>query len=153
MFDVIVLIGLQASGKSSFYRARFAATHRLVSKDAFPSARNKARRQEREIAEALAAGSSVVVDNTNPTLEERAVIIAQARVLGARTVAYYFESIVADCLARNAVRDGRARVPDVGILATAKRLVRPTREEGFDERWYVRCDDDGGSIVLPWEGP
>ncbi|MGI5229888.1 hypothetical protein [Actinoallomurus sp. CA-142502] len=36
------------------------------------------------------------------------------------------------CLDRNAARTGRARVPLVGVLATAKRLVAPTVEEGFD---------------------
>jgi predicted kinase len=153
MPDVVVLIGLQASGKSSFYRARFAATHRLVSKDTFPSARNKTKRQAREIAETLAGGTSVVVDNTNPTLEERAAIVAQARLLGARPVAYYFESIVADCLVRNALREGKSRVPDVGILATAKRLARPRLDEGFDELWYVRFGVDGARLVLPWEEP
>lgn len=31
--ELIIFVGLQASGKSSFYRARFAANHEHVSKD------------------------------------------------------------------------------------------------------------------------
>jgi len=31
--ELVIFIGLQATGKSTFYRARFAATHVLVSKD------------------------------------------------------------------------------------------------------------------------
>ncbi|HZG92954.1 MAG TPA: hypothetical protein VEZ42_22310 [Pseudonocardia sp.] len=42
------------------------------------------------------------------------------------------------CLERNAGRDGRARVPLVGVLATAKRLVAPTTAEGFDRVDTVR---------------
>ena len=43
--ELVLFVGLQASGKSSFYRARFAGTHDLVSKDRFPNNRNPARRQ------------------------------------------------------------------------------------------------------------
>ena len=45
-----------------------------------------------------------------------------------------------ECLARNARREGKARVPDVAIFATAKMLVPPSREEGFDELYRVRPD-------------
>ncbi|MGX9229798.1 AAA family ATPase [Streptomyces albus] len=55
-----VLVGLQASGKSTFYRRHLAHDHVLVSKDRFPrSARHKQRRQLRLLGEALAAGRSV----------------------------------------------------------------------------------------------
>ena len=37
--DLVILMGLQGAGKSSFYRAHFAATHTLVSKDRFPNNR------------------------------------------------------------------------------------------------------------------
>ena len=35
--ELIVFVGLQASGKSTFFRERFAATHDLVSKVVPPS--------------------------------------------------------------------------------------------------------------------
>src|ERR1700722_8909084 len=95
--ELVLFVGLQGAGKSSFYRARFAGTHDLVSKDRFPINRNPARRQRQLIEATLAAGRSVVVDNTNPTVEERADLIALARPFGATVVGYYFESRVADC--------------------------------------------------------
>lgn len=137
MLEVVVLVGLQASGKSTFARDRFAASHAIVSKDAFPSARNKARRQAREIDAALSSSRSVVVDNTNPRIEDRAPVVAAARAAGARAIAYVLEATLDECLERNAKREGRARVPDVGLRATAKSLARPTRAEGFDEVWTV----------------
>jgi predicted kinase len=149
--EVIVFVGLQASGKSSFYRQRFAASHVLVSKDLFPSARNKEARQWREIALALASGRDVVVDNTNASSAERALVMAQARASGARVVGYYFASKVADCLRRNALRKGDARVPDVGLLGTAKRLERPAPAEGFAELWFVQLDEEKGFTVEPWK--
>ena len=43
--ELIILVGLQAAGKSSFYRARFADTHALVSKDLLGNARGRQGRQ------------------------------------------------------------------------------------------------------------
>jgi hypothetical protein len=44
------------------------------------------------------------------------------------------------CLARNDEREGRARVPLAGVLATRTRLVPPTTAEGFDRVDIVRGD-------------
>jgi predicted kinase len=148
--ELIILIGLPASGKSTFHRDRFGATHVLVSKDLFPrSARRPGRRQERLIEEALTAGRSVVVDNTNPTLGDRADLIGRAHAHGARVTGYWFETDVPDCLARNARREGRAKVPVVAIYAARKRLVIPSAAEGFDALYRVRLDTPNGFVVTP----
>ena len=44
---------------------------------------------------------------------------------------------------RNAAREGSAKVPDVGLYATAKRLVVPTEAEGFDRAEIVRWSGCG----------
>lgn len=75
----------------------------------------------------------MVVDNTNPTAEDRELLIKIGREFETRIVGYSFESGVGECLARNARREGKARVPDVAMYATAKKLVFPSRAEGFDE--------------------
>ena len=136
--EVIVLIGLQASGKTTFRMRRFDATHVVVSKDLLRNNRRPARRQAFLIQEALSSGRSVVVDNTNPRLADRLAIIDQARLHGARVIGYYFPATVEESLQRNAGRSGRALVPVVGIYATAKVLVPPVREEGFDELYSVQ---------------
>ncbi|HWZ20062.1 MAG TPA: hypothetical protein VNW73_14780 [Ktedonobacteraceae bacterium] len=44
--DMIILMGLQASGKSTFYRTYFAATHEHVSKDLLLKSKNKNKDQK-----------------------------------------------------------------------------------------------------------
>jgi predicted kinase len=98
---LVIFIGLQASGKSTFFRNYLAATHILVSKDLMRNNRNRARRQAQLVEAALQAEHSVVVDNTNPTVEDRASLIELGNQYGVRIVGYYFESNLKDCLERN----------------------------------------------------
>ena len=138
--ELVIFVGLQASGKSTFFRQRFAATHEHVSKDLFRNNRNRNRRQRELVVAALRSGLPVVVDNTNPTVEDRRPLVELGREFGARVVGYHFESGVRGCLERNALREGKAWVPDVAIFATTTRLAPPSRAEGFDELYHVRID-------------
>ena len=97
-------------------------------------------RQEPLIEAALKAGKSVVVDNTNPSVAVRAPLIALGRRHGARIVAYFFETEVKTLLARNSKRQGKARVPNVAIFVTKKKLAPPSYDEGFDEIHVIKTD-------------
>lgn len=148
--ELVILMGLQAAGKSSFYRARFAATHVHVSKDNFRNNSNPARMQQRLVAEALQNGRSIVVDNTNTARSERASLIEQGRAAGARVTGYYLASPLSGCMERNGRREGKARVPNIALFATAKRLEPPTYNEGYDELFYVSLTEGGTFAVSPW---
>ena len=137
--EVVILVGLPGSGKTSFFQSRFAATHAHVSKDLLPSARDKGARQIGLVEAALRAGRPVVVDNTNPRVVDRAPLVAAARRNGARVVVYFLDTTRGECLRRNRRREGRARVPDVAVHVAASRLQPPSREEGFDELFTVRA--------------
>ena len=130
--ELVIFVGIQAAGKTTYYREHLAATHVHVSKDLI-KASNRDAKQMQMIEAGLKEGKSVVVDNTNPTPDVRAPLIALGHRLGARVVACWFEAIVKDAVARNRAREGKARVPDVAIYVTARKLVPPTIEEGFDE--------------------
>jgi predicted kinase len=146
--ELAVLVGLQGSGKTTFYRERLAATHAHVSKDHFRSNPRPARRQRHLIAEAFAAGRSVAVDNTNPTAADRAELAALGRAAGAAVVCYFFPPDVDASLRRNAAREGKARVPDHAVRITAARLEPPTPAEGFDRVFAVRLVDGVGFEVF-----
>lgn len=151
--QLIIFIGLQASGKSTFFRTHFADTHEHISKDLMRNNKNRTLRQMQLMEAAFQAGRSVVVDNTNPTIEERAALIHQGQAYNAQIIGYYFASKVSDCLKRNQQRSGKARVPNVGIYATAKNLVRPSYEEGFHELFYVQIAANGAFEICEWTQP
>jgi len=149
----VIFVGLPASGKTTFYQRRFAATHQHISKDLWPKTSNKDRRQAELMRLALSQGQSVVIDNTNPALADRAPVIALARQFGARVIGYYFTATTREAVGRNRGREGQARVPDVAIFTRAKRMAKPLLEEGFDELYAVSIDPSGDFSVQPMTVP
>jgi predicted kinase len=138
--EAVIFIGLQATGKSSFYKERFFATHVRISLDLL-----RTRYREKVLLDAcLATRQPLVIDNTNPTREERARFITAAREAGFAVHGYYFSSRAEECLERNRRRG--AAIPDLGILSTAKRLERPSLAEGFDTLSYVRLGESGFAV-------
>jgi predicted kinase len=150
--ELVILIGLPGAGKSTFARQRFATSHVSISLDDLRRSRQPLRRQNELLREALRAGSPVVVDNTNVGVKERAELIATARAHGARVKVYLFTATSRECIARNLRREGVARVPNVAILAAARRLVRPAFDEGFDELYLVETRPDHSFEVTPDDG-
>ena len=132
------MVGLQGSGKSTWVAEHLAGSHAVVSKDHWPRARRREARQQRVVAGLLATGASVVVDNTNPSAAERAALVTAARTAGVPVRAVWLDTPPGLSEQRNAARKGRARVPQVGLLATRARFEPPTTAEGFDRVDVVR---------------
>ena len=146
MAEAVLLIGLQGAGKSTFCRERLFETHIRINLDML-----KTRHREQSLFKAcLAAQQSLVVDNTNASRDERASFLVPARDAGFRTIGYYFQSRVEDCVRRNDQRALPQRVPLRGILGTSARLARPVLEEGFEQLFYVWIDDGGRFVVEDW---
>src|SRR4051794_28227971 len=85
--EAVVLCGVQGSGKTTLYRDRFLATHVRVSMDLL---RTRAR-ETAFLALCLDTRQPFVVDNTNPTVAERARYIGLARAAGFSVVGYFVE--------------------------------------------------------------
>ncbi len=139
----ILLIGIQASGKSTFAARRFAETHVILNLDTL---RTRAR-EARFFQDCLERRASFVVDNTNVSRAERARYLPPARGAGYRAIGYVFEAAIGPALERNARRE--RMVPPQAIRATRNRLEWPSLEEGFDELHFVRI---AGSdfLIEPW---
>jgi predicted kinase len=144
--EAVILVGLQAAGKSTFYRERFFNTHIRINLDML-----KTRHREHLLLHAcIEMQQSFVIDNTNPTIQARAVYIGAARAAGFRVVGYYFPADVAECQQRNAARIGKARVPPQAISATRNQLQVPVYDEGFDMLYTVQIDPQEEFVVREW---
>ena len=72
--QAIIFIGIQGTGKSTFYREYFLDTHIRINLDML-----KTRYREKIIFQAcLESKQKLVVDNTNPTVEDRKKYIISA---------------------------------------------------------------------------
>lgn len=141
--EAVIFVGLQASGKSSFYKDRFFSTHVRISLDLLKT-RN---RERRLMAACLETQQPFVIDNTNPSRAERTKYIEASKTAKYSVIGYYFRSRVQDSLQRNKMRI--APVPTAGILSTAKKLELPSLDEGFDNLKYVRLTESG-FVVEEW---
>ncbi|MDE6983782.1 MAG: AAA family ATPase [Lachnospiraceae bacterium] len=147
MPTMAVMTGIQASGKSTFCRA-YLSEYVRINLDTLHT-RNK---ENSAMEEAFCAGKNMVIDNTNPTAEERRKYILKAKEHGYKVVGYFMQSRVQECIARNELREGKAKVPAKAIAATSHKLELPSCEEGFDELYFV-CMTDAGMAVEKWKTP
>lgn len=136
--EAVIFVGVQGSGKTSFYLDRFFQTHVRISLDML-----RTRYRERVLLTAcLESKQPFVIDNTNPLPEDRARYVGPARAAGFRVVAYFFETSLRDAIRRNNQRRGKKRIPIPAIAGTFRKLQAPTAAEGFDELYTVDISTD-----------
>jgi predicted kinase len=141
--EAVIFAGVQGSGKTTFYRERFADTHVRISLDML-----RTRRREQLLLEACLQGEQpFVIDNTNPLTTDRAKYIEPARAAGFRVVAYYFETSLTDAIRRNNHRTGKKKIPLPGVASTFRKMQRPKFAEGFDEIYVVTISAEGAFAV------
>ncbi len=140
--EAVIFCGIQATGKTTFFKEKFFKTHMRISLDQL-NTRNK---ELKFIETCMLTFQPFVVDNTNPSQKERAKYIAIAKANKFKVVGYYFQSKLVDVLERNSQRFGKERIPEIGIKGTYKRLSLPSIDEGFDELYYVTVEDNTFSV-------
>jgi predicted kinase len=144
--EAVVFCGIQASGKTTFYRERFFDTHVRISLDML-----RTRNRERLLLAACLQGKQpFVVDNTNATAVERARYVEPSLAAGFGVVCYFFDTDARAAYERNRRRPGRAAIPPAGVFGTKKRLQLPTLGEGFQRVDRVELIEGGGFRVTQW---
>jgi len=125
--EIIVLVGIPGSGKSTFVQ-KFFPNYRRINLDTLHSRK----REDEEIAKSLIDGQGIIIDNTNSTKKSRAKYINAAKASGIPIRAIYLKCPVDVALKRNASREGRGKVPVSALRFYNKLLQPPSVEEGFD---------------------
>jgi len=138
----VILCGIQGAGKSTFFYYFLSGGYARVNLDTLRT-RGK---EQRLLDELIAARRSLAVDNTNPTKADRLRYIPSLKAAGYRIIGCYFEPDKTFSLAHNAIREGRDRVPDIAIHATAAKLEPLEYGEGFDEIYSIINDGENFSI-------
>lgn len=136
MKTVAILIGIQGSGKSEFYKRFLSANYAHINLDTLHT-RNK---ENIEIEKQISLGNNMAVDNTNVTVAEREKYITIAKEHGYKVVGYFLESKLKECIARNNNRLGKEKIPSMAIAATSNKMQIPDYNEGFDELFFVKND-------------
>lgn len=139
-----ILIGIQASGKSTFAKQELSDCA-YISLDRLHTRNNEWKALEKAFSRDLYCA----IDNTNSTVAERKKYIDFAKENDYKIVGFYFRSSVAECIDRNEKRTGKEHIPIKAILATAKRLEQPSYAEGFDELYYVKIENNK-FVVNEW---
>lgn len=143
--EAVIFVGLQASGKSTYYKDNFFNTHLRISNDLL-----KTKNRERLLLNFCKETSmSFVIDNTNYSKAVRRGYVEFCKTIGCTIKCYYFKTDLQKSLLWNGRRTGIAKIPEVGILSTHKKLEIPDIHEGFDVLYYVDFVD-GAFIAREW---
>lgn len=141
MNTMVIMIGLQASGKSTFCQTHLS-DHKHISLDELKT-RN---REKNAVLSCIEKQEDFVIDNTNPSIMDRQRYIEMTRGTDYKVIGYYMRSVIAECIPRNEQRTGSARIPRTAIASTSKKIELPSYEEGFSELYYVVITENGFSI-------
>ena len=140
--ELIILVGCQASGKSSFYREHLATKgYTQVSQDLLRS-------KEKCLSltdQLLKAGKSVVIDNTNPDTTSRSGYIQIAKKSSVPVRVFWLQTDREHCRHNNMFRrltdysKSHGGVDDRVINIYMNKFEEPNLEEGIEEIVEVNC--------------
>ncbi|KAK3591259.1 hypothetical protein CHS0354_010624 [Potamilus streckersoni] len=133
--EVIILVGPPASGKSTF-RKRHLEPHGYVAinRDTLGTMSKCIKAAK----DALSKGSSVVVDNTNPSADARSAFVKLGEEMGVACRCFWMATPIELAKHLNLVRQNQTngevrRIPDVAYNVYKKNYQEPSKSEGFSE--------------------
>jgi len=133
--ELIIFVGPPGGGKSTFYKS-YLSDYVHVNNDTLKTKQKCIKTAE----EAMTAGKSVVIDNTNPDADTRKTYIELAKKHNYPSRCFLFD-VTKDMAfhlnelrkANNQRKHSSNSVADVIIHTWFKRLQKPTKAEGFTE--------------------
>ncbi|MDH3490267.1 MAG: ATP-binding protein [Nitrosopumilus sp.] len=123
--DYVLMIGVALSGKTTYVKANF--DHEEIRLYYFDNNRKK---EMNYIEQCLKQGKSIVVDDTNLTLDIRKMHIDMAKKYNAKMIGIFMNTSIGLLHQRRMRRN--EQFPLVAINRQLKDLETPTKDEGFD---------------------
>ncbi len=141
---IIIMMGIQGSGKSTFCAKNFPEYTR-INLDTL-----RTRKKEKDaLWLAINRKENIIIDNTNPTASDRKKYIEAGKASQYRIIGYFMQSRLQECIEQNDSRQGKEKIPSIAIACTSNKLEMPGYEEGFDELYFVKITD-AGFFVSKW---
>lgn len=130
--EVVIFVGLPSCGKSMYYKHNFEPNGYVhVNRDTCGTMK----KCQKICRESLESGKSVVIDNTNVTVEHREQFITIAMSLGipCRCVVFRTDArLVQHLKTYRRMMTGKS-IPTVTYHTMTKKYVKPTLDEGFTD--------------------
>lgn len=160
MARLIILSGIPGTGKSTFAKNRLIQYSNYISRDEirfnllragedyFAHERQVWTEYVARIADLLNEGKDVIADSTNLSKKSRKKLLNDLDLFVNKDFTieiYSFKVPIEVALARNAQREGRARVPDDALRKMEKSFIFPSYEE--DNRIQVIFEVDENERV------
>lgn len=126
--EVIVLIGLPGSGKTTWAKYHYSS-YVILNGDVLKTSKNVIK----ALRESLQGNRNVVVDATNVTKERRKDIISEASKFNAIIYGVIFTASKDICMVRAKTREesGGPHIPRIAFNKLASSYVEPALDEGF----------------------
>jgi len=147
--EIILLVGSPASGKSSFAKESFVSKGYVwINRDTLKT-KEKCMKATKE---ALDKGKSVIVDNTNPTKENRSFYINEAQKRSLPIHCYHLVTAKSICRHLNMFRENitggaHAHVPKIAFAVYNKNFEPITEEEGFNSITQVKFSVEDNLLI------
>lgn len=145
MPDLIMLVGIPASGKSSYARQNYK-DYKIYSSDElreklFNDVNDQVHNNElfryihKNIIKDLRDGNNVVYDATNIYSKNRRKFLSKLSDIDCSKICVVFNVDVDKCKLRNSTRE--RKVPEEVIDKMYNKIETPSIDEGFDKIYYV----------------
>ncbi len=139
MKQAVILIGIPASGKSTFCKEKLFKTHIRVSLDVLSNnpPLTKRIKEDKIMKACIESKQSFVIDNTNLSQYEREKYFKAVKGTRFKVFGYYFSSSLKNAIQRNKKRRGKEKVPANIIEGFFKNRDIPNKKEKFDYLFKV----------------
>jgi len=147
--EIILLVGSPASGKSSFAKEYFVSKgYTWINRDTLKTKE----KCMKAMKEALTKGKSVIIDNTNPTKENRAFYILEAQKQALPIHCYHLITPKTICRHLNMFRENitggaHAHVPRLAFAVYNKNFEAIAEDEGFDSVTEVKFSVEDNLLI------
>jgi bifunctional polynucleotide phosphatase/kinase len=125
--EMIIMVGLPGSGKTTFAKKHFGSKYKIVSGDELKTPKNMIAFTMKQLQE----NYSVIIDATNPSRKKRAVFIEIAKKINIPVKCVHITTSLEESLFRNNERAKTGNgVPKIVYNVYKKHFEEPSEEEG-----------------------